>query len=98
MEQLNKEFCVPYYIFEEIVDYVELTAKGYSKCMKWENIKSLLKLAVINDKLTMEQAKFIEKEFFREWNVTKILNFYDKFILIVIFLVKSKVLWYKLHK
>ena len=40
MEQLNKEFCVPYYIFEEIVDYVELTAKGYSKCMKWENIKA----------------------------------------------------------
>ncbi len=26
MEQLNKEFNVPYYIFEEIVDYVELTA------------------------------------------------------------------------
>lgn len=66
MEQLNKEFCVPYYIFEEIIDYVELTAKGYSKCMKWENIKSLLRLAVINNKLTKEQAKFIEKEFFRE--------------------------------
>lgn len=66
MERLNKEFCVPYYIFEEIVDYVELTAKGYSKCMKWENIKSLLRLAVINDKLAKEQAKFIEKEFNRE--------------------------------
>lgn len=66
MKQINREFCVPYYIFEEIVDYVELTAKGYSKCMKWENIKLLLRLAVINDKLTKEQAKFIEKEFFRE--------------------------------
>ena len=81
MEQLNKEFCVPYYIFEEIVDYVELTAKGYSKCIKWENIKSLLKLAVINNKLTKEQAQFLEKEFNREKyykNITKILNFYDK--------------------
>ena len=66
MEQLNKEFNVPYYIFEEIVDYVELTAKGYSKCMKWENIKSLLKIAVINNKLTKEQAQFLEKEFCRE--------------------------------
>lgn len=66
MEQLKKEFSVPYYIFEEIVDYVELTAKGYSKCMKWENIKSLLKLAVINNNLTKEQAKFLEKEFCRE--------------------------------
>ena len=31
MEQLNKEFNVPYYIFEEIIDYVELTAKDYYK-------------------------------------------------------------------
>lgn len=66
MEQLNKEFCVPYYIFEEIVDYVELTAKGCSKCMKWENIRSLLKLAIINDNLTKEQAEFIEIEYCRE--------------------------------
>lgn len=66
MEQLNKEFCVTYYIFEEIVDYVELTAKGYSKCMKWENIKSLLKLAVVNNNLTKEQAQYLEKEFNRE--------------------------------
>ncbi len=66
MEQLNKEFCVPYYIFEEIVDYVELTAKGYSKCMKWENIKSLLKLAVVNNNLTKEQAQYLEKKFNRE--------------------------------
>ena len=81
MEQLNKEFYIPYYIFEEIVDYVELTAKGYSKCIKWKNIKSLLKLAVINNKLTKEQAQFLEKEFNREKyykNITKILNFYDK--------------------
>lgn len=66
MEQLNKEFCVPYYIFEEITDYIELTAKGYSKCMKWENIRRLLRCAVINDKLTEEEAKFLEKEFCRE--------------------------------
>ena len=66
MEQLNKEFSIPYYIFEEIVDYVELTAKGYSKCMKCENIKSLLKLAVINNNLTKEQAQFFKKEFNRK--------------------------------
>ena len=66
MEQLNKEFNVPYYIFEEIIDYVELTAKDYCKCMKWENIKSLLRLAVVNDRLTEQQAKFLENEFCRE--------------------------------
>ena len=63
MELLNKEFDVPYYIFEEIIEYIELTAKGYSKCMKWENIKALLRLAVTNDRLTNEQAEFLEKNF-----------------------------------
>lgn len=52
---------MPYYIFEEIIDYVELRAKGYSKYMKWENIKSLLRLAVISNRLTKEQAQFLEK-------------------------------------
>ena len=66
MEQVNQEFNVPYYIFEEIIEYVELTAKGYCKCMKWENIKTLLRLAVVNNRLTKEQAEFLEKEFCRE--------------------------------
>lgn len=66
MEQINKEFNVPYYIFEEIIEYVELTAKGYSKCMKWENIRALLRLAVVNEGLTEQQAEFLEKEFCRE--------------------------------
>ena len=39
MEQVNKDLNVPMYIVEELVDYLELTAKVYSKCMKWENIK-----------------------------------------------------------
>ena len=66
MEQINKEFDVLYYIFEEIIEYVELTAKGYSKSMKWENIRALLRLAVINNNLTKEQTQFLEKEFCRE--------------------------------
>lgn len=66
MKSINEEFAVPYYIFEEIINYIELTSKGYCKCMKWENIKSLLKLAVITNKLTIEQAKFLESNFCRE--------------------------------
>lgn len=66
MEQQNKDFSVPYYIFEEITEYIELTAKGYCKCMKWENIRALLRLAVVNNNITEEQAKFLEKEFYRE--------------------------------
>lgn len=62
----NKEFNVPYYIVEEIVDYVELTAKGYSKCMKWENIKVLLNCAKVNNRLTQEQVKFLIEKYNRE--------------------------------
>lgn len=66
MEEINKDFNVPYYIFEEIVEYIELTAQGHCKTMKWENIKSLLRLAQVNKRLTKEQVDFITKEFSRE--------------------------------
>ena len=49
---INEEFNIPYYIFEEITEYIELTAKGHCKCMKWDNIKSLLNLAVVNKRLS----------------------------------------------
>ncbi len=66
MEQINKEFDVPYYIFEEIVNYVELTAHGKNKSMKWENIKMLLGLAKVNDRLTSEQVEFLINKYNRE--------------------------------
>lgn len=65
------EFKIPYYIVEEIVEYIELTSKGYSKCMKWENIKALLKLAVVSNSLTEEQSKIIERNFCREKYTSK---------------------------
>lgn len=66
MEKTNEDFNVPYYIFEEIVEYVELTAQGHCKCMKWENIKSLLRLAEVNNRLTEQQVNFIIENFNRE--------------------------------
>ena len=69
MEEINKDFNIPYYIFEEIIEYIELTAKGKCKTMKWENIKSLLNLAVINNKLTNEQARYLKETFCREKNI-----------------------------
>ena len=66
MKSINEEFDVPYYIFEEIVEYIELTSKGYCKSMKWENIKSLLNLAKINKRLSDEQVKFIIDKYNRE--------------------------------
>ena len=66
MKEIKKDFNVPYYIVEEIVDYIELTAKGYCKCMKWENIKRLLNCAKVNNRLTQEQVQFLIDTYNRE--------------------------------
>lgn len=66
MNKINKDFNIPYYIFEEITEYVELTVKGHSKCAKWNNIKSLLKLAQVNNRLSNEQVNFIINKYNRE--------------------------------
>lgn len=68
MEKINEDFNVPYYIFEEIVEYIEQTAQGRCRRMKWENIKALLGLAKINKRLTQEQVNLLIKEFCRENN------------------------------
>ncbi len=65
MNSINEEFNIPYYIFEEITEYIELTAKGHCKCMKWENIKSLLNLAVINNRLSKQQAELLKDRYYR---------------------------------
>lgn len=66
MEKINKDFNIPYYIFEEIVEYIELTNQGYCKSMKWENIKALLRLAKVNDRLSDEQVNFLIDKYNRE--------------------------------
>lgn len=66
MNTINEKFNIPYYIFEEITEYIKLTAKGHCKCMKWDNIKSLLNLAVVNKRLSIQQADYLKKKFCRE--------------------------------
>ena len=74
MEKLTKNFVVPNYIASEILEYVEQTAQGRCKCMKWRNIQALLwrniqallGLAIINGRITREQADVIENLFCRE--------------------------------
>ena len=64
--KLNPDFDIPYYIFEEIVEYIEQTSKGRCRCMKWANIKALLLCAVQNNRISIEQAKCLEKTYCRE--------------------------------
>ena len=66
MEKINEEFDIPNYIFEEIVEYIEQTTKGRCRCMKWENIKSLLKSAQVNNRLSEQQVEFLIKTYCRE--------------------------------
>ena len=62
----NLEFTIPFYIFEEIVEYVEQVALGKCKSEKWQNIKKLLRLAFVNDRLTKEQMEYLENTYNRE--------------------------------
>lgn len=64
--KINLDFNIPYYIFEELVDYVELKAKGICRPTKWKNIESLIGLAVLNQRLTKEQATLLKENFCRE--------------------------------
>ena len=66
MEKSIENFIVPNYIAEEILEYIEQTAQGKCKCMKWRNIQVLLGLAIINGRITREQADVIENLFCRE--------------------------------
>ena len=68
MENTNEDFNIPYYIFEEIVEYIELTSSGKCKTMKWNNIESLLKMATVNHRLTEQQAEHLKKTYCRECN------------------------------
>lgn len=62
----NQEFKIPYYIFQEIVEYIELSSSGKNKGTKWENIKSLIGLAVLNNHITRAQGDFLIKTYNRE--------------------------------
>lgn len=66
METKIDNFIIPKYITEEIIEYIEQTAMGKCRCMKWENIKALLRLATVSGRITIEQAKYIENKFSRE--------------------------------
>ena len=66
MEKINEDFNIPYYIFEEITEYLEQTAKGHCRTAKWNNIKSLLNLAKVNNRFTQEQVNFLKEKFCRE--------------------------------
>lgn len=66
MSKTNTNFDIPYYIFEEIVEYIDFKSDGIEKSSKWNNILSLLNIAVMNNKLSHEQSEYIKKTFCRE--------------------------------
>ena len=50
MKKINNDFNIPYYIFEEIIEYIELKKDSKNKVSKWDNILLLLNIAVANKK------------------------------------------------
>lgn len=66
MENINIDYEVPRYILEEIEEYIEETEKGRCRVMKWENIRGLMRLAIVNDRLTEEQAQILQSKYYKE--------------------------------
>lgn len=64
--EINKEFNIPYYVFEEIIEYLELTAKGNTNPLKWSNVEALMGCARINKRLTDKQIETIRKKCCKE--------------------------------
>lgn len=56
---MNKDFNIPFYIFEELVEYIE---KGRPPT-KWSNIATLMQLAKINNRLTDTQIDYLTKNY-----------------------------------
>ena len=65
MKKINEDFDIPYYIFEELIDFIENKAKGNLKIAKRNNIQGLLDLAVLNKRLSKEQADFLEQKYIK---------------------------------
>lgn len=63
---MDTSFMIPYYIFEEIIKYIEINAKGEKQYGKWEEIKILINMATINETLSEEQANFLKEKYNRE--------------------------------
>lgn len=43
MDNKLVDFDVPEYIIEEITQYIQECKNGNCKCMRWENIKALIR-------------------------------------------------------
>lgn len=63
MDKKLVDFDIPQYITEEIQQYTNDCKNGNCRCMKWENIKSLIGLAVISNRITKEQGEYLRKTF-----------------------------------
>lgn len=62
---INANFDIPYYIFDAIVKYYESSKDGVYNQSKWEEVKLLLNLAVLNNRITTDQLNFIIETFHR---------------------------------
>lgn len=66
MENVNKDFDIPYYIFEEIIEYITLDGTIEQRKEKSNNLNALLRLSIINRRLTKEQVIFLKDSFCEE--------------------------------
>ena len=60
------EVYIPFYIVNDIVEYIEYKGGISSKTKRWSNISTLINGAVLNNRLKKEEATKIKETFCRE--------------------------------
>ena len=60
------ETYIPFYIVNDIVEYIEYKGGISDKIKRWSNISTLINGAVLNHRLTREEATKIKEKFCRE--------------------------------
>ena len=63
MKEINKDFDIPYYVFEEIIKYVLIKDKTNQD---WNKVQYFINMAVINERLSKEQARKLKEKYFIE--------------------------------
>ncbi len=59
MGELAVGFNIPEYITEEVKEYIKDESNGKNRYMKFENIRALIGLAILNDRITKEEGREI---------------------------------------
>ena len=71
---ISEKYNIPFYLLEEIYEYVNSCTDGESNATKWGNINTLINLAVMSERLSREESIEIKRYYCKEESYNEILE------------------------